>query len=148
MGQRKTTKMITDSTEPTHQLHQQYQHCTGLSIPFTMQLHYRLEHWMVQGGTAADMELVVRYLKRRIRQGKRPMESLLPRNLFSDYSNFLEDLSMARADSRPKPDPAREAVLAATGRTIPVQPAKPVADILAGCAALAEFRAWRERSGL
>lgn len=139
---------MTDSTQPTHALHAAYQHCTGLSIPFTMQLHYRLESWLAQGGTAADMELVVKYLNRRIKAGKRPMESLLPRNLFSDYSNFLEDLSMARADSKPKPDPAREPVLAATGRASPVQSAKPVADILAGCAALAEFRAWRERSGL
>ncbi len=139
---------MTDSTQPTRSLHADYLRYTGLSIPFTMPLHYRLEAWLAHGGNSTDLELVVKYLKRRIRQGKRPMESLLPRNLFSDYSNFLEDLSIARAEARDVRDPNRDAVLATTGRTAPVQTAKPVADIMAGMKALAEFRQWREQAGL
>lgn len=107
----------------THQIQSCYQalvQSTGLDIKFTTSLNYYLERFCFEGYTAEDIRLVVGYIKRRIKAGRREKESLLPRNLLIRTDNFAEDLSMARAELREfsqRPDPAKQSVLRATGRS-------------------------------
>jgi hypothetical protein len=65
-------------------------------------------------------------------------------------SNFAEDLSMARAESRqPKVNKAKESVLSATGRSLIVEDTvKSAAQILSDSNALAGLRQWRKESGI
>lgn len=120
------------TTEDTRSLHAHYTRLTGLSIPYSMQLHFRYEYFIASGCTAEDLGVVIKYIQRRIREGKREKESLLPRNMLRDYSNFQEDLSMARAEQRSQLSP-RDMALKALGRPVEAsRPARSVADILAG----------------
>jgi hypothetical protein len=140
--------MITE--DQAKQFHCEYLRLTGLDIPLTTTQRFRLERFIFDGGNEADLALVVAYLKRRIRTGHRQRESLLPRNIFADYSNFAEDLSMARAESRqPKVNKAKQSVLSATGRSMIVEDTvKSAAQILSDAKALAGLRQWRKESGL
>lgn len=134
--------MITPSD--TERFHAEYLRLTGLDIPFTTTQRFRLERFIFDGGNVKDLALVVAYLKRRIRDGKRQRESLLPRNLFVDYSNFAEDLSMARAEQRSQLSP-RDTALKALGRPVEAsKPARSVADILAGEEAFKDFIAMKQ----
>lgn len=133
------------TTEQTQSMHHVYNLLSGLAIPFSMSLHFRYEMLIAQGMTADDLGLVINYVKRRIREKRRERESLLPRNILRDYSNFQEDLSMARAEQRSQLSP-RDTALKALGRPVEAsKPARSVADILAGEKAFKELLALKER---
>ena len=107
------------------ELYDAYVVATGLDLRLTTALNYHLERFAFDGYTCDDIRMVVGYIKRRIRIGKREKESLLPRNLSQNTSHFSEDLSMARAEQRErsfKGDPARNVVLAQSGRTTMQEP--------------------------
>ncbi len=100
-----------------------YVTATKLDLKLTMGLTFQLERFAVEGFTCDDVNLVVAYLWRRIKAGKRQKECLLPRNLIVNTDEFAENLSMARSESRSlqtKPDPRKESVLKATGRSAEV----------------------------
>jgi hypothetical protein len=107
------------------ELYDAYVAATGLDLRLTTALNYQLERFAFEGYTCDDIRLVVGYIKRRIRIGRREKESLLPRNLIENTSHFAEDMSMAKAEIRErssKGDTARHTVLAQSGRTTMKQP--------------------------
>lgn len=108
------------TTEHIQSCYQALVQSTGLDLKFTTALNYQLERFCFEGFTAQDIRIVVGYIKKRIRAGRREKESLLPRNLIVRTDNFAEDLSMARSELREfaqRPDPSKESVLKATGRS-------------------------------
>lgn len=119
--------MTPPTTAQTETMHKLYVAMTGLDIPYTMQRHYSWESWLVAGHTQPDLELVVHYIKRRIKEGRREKESLLFRNMIQNKENFAEDLAIAKAESRnsPRMAPDKIRVLRATGRAENPPQAKP-----------------------
>lgn len=102
----------------TEKIHAQYKALTGLDVPYTMQTHFMWESWLASGFTEPDLACVIRYLKSKIKDGKRPKESLLPRNLIQRTDFFGEDLAIARAEARNTHTPTpRERILAQSGRS-------------------------------
>lgn len=130
------------TTDQTKSLHAQYNSITGISLPYTMRCHYAWELWLAAGYTSKDLDMVVAYIKSRIKAGKRERESLKLSLLIGDTERFAEDLSMAKAWSRtPKVDPNKAAMLRATGRNEVVKDnVKTPAQVLAGMKALEDFR--------
>lgn len=119
----------------------------GLHEDYTMSQHFRFEQWLARGFTKDDLAIVIRYMRYRIRMGKREKESLLLRNLISNPDNFSEELSMARSWSRaPKGHTDKASVLKASGRpsTVQEQPtavsAKAVLERTKLAAMLAEWK--------
>lgn len=98
-----------------------YIKATGLDIKLTTHLRYSFERFCFEGYSPEDITLVVNYIKRRIKIRRREKESLLPRNLIQNTSNFAEDLSIAKLEQRDRnnrPDSSKQEVLNSTGRTI------------------------------
>lgn len=120
----------------------------SLSEEYTMSQHFRFEQWLARGFTKDDLALVIRYMRYRIRMGKREKESLLLRNLISNPDEFSENLSMAKSWSRaPKGHTDKSSVLKATGRAEQVlAPTAVSAKAVLERPKLAEMlRQWRER---
>lgn len=100
-----------------------------------MQRVYAWELWSASGFTTDDLAVTVRHLKSRSRE---PLRAFRFEWFIGNTERFGEDLAEARALLRgPKPDPGKESVLKATGRTAaaPEQVVTP-AQVLAGNAAL------------
>lgn len=134
----------------TEKIHAQYKALAGLDVPYTMQAHFMWESWLAAGFNEPDLACVIRYLKSKIKDGKRPKESLLPRNLIQRTDFFGEDLAIARAEARNTHTPnARERILASVGMSKP-QPERvqPVGDIIAGGSAFEKFREAMKKEGL
>lgn len=114
--------MITESL--TQSFHAHYCSLTGFDRPFTIQMRYKWERWLFEKYTLDDLSLVIKYLKRKIKQNKRELASLAPRNLIEDTERFADDLVLARAESINKEargDENRRSVLEATSRTVESQ---------------------------
>lgn len=110
--------MISSSdTRSIHEYFNEQVRIEGLEIPYTMSVHFMWETWLFNKFTKDDLALVIRYMRYRIRVGKREKESLLLRNLISNPDNFSEELSMSRAWARaPKGHIDKASVLKASGR--------------------------------
>lgn len=128
------------SDEEITKLYSAYKALTGLEVPYTMQLRFTFEAFIAAGFNEPDLACVVRYIKGKIKEGKRPKESLLPRNLIQRTDFFAEDLAISRAEARnTRTETPRQAILRATGRPEqPSTPPKAVKSILEGDA-LKEF---------
>lgn len=110
---------------------------------YDMSRHFQWEAWAAAGYTVEDLHLVVAYIWRRIKAGKREMESFKLSVLIGDLSKFEDDLSIARSESavaqkearRPIASPSKAAVLRATGRETESPKADPerVDAIVAAC---------------
>lgn len=106
---------MTDDTY-IRKLHAAYVRLTGRPLPLEMSMIFRWEVWSAKGWTEDDLETVIRYIQRLIKDGRRFPESLRLYNLL-DPDKFVEDLAEVRARSRIKrEDPGRASVLRATGR--------------------------------
>lgn len=142
--------MIPSTTDDIKKLHAQYCALTGLQVPFTTQSIFMWENWLFCGFSEPDLACVVRYLKLKIKEGKRPKESLLPRNLIQRTDFFGEDLAIARAESRNKPSNSPKAeILRAAGYVEPEkQTVRPAGDVLAAAKALDDLRKWRIENNL
>lgn len=138
------------STDDTQRIHAQYRALTGLDVPYSMQLHYMWEQWLAMGWQEPDLACVVRYIKQKIKECKRPKESLLPRNLIQRTDFFAEDLAISRAEARNTcTETPRQRVLAQSGR--PEQPperCKPIRDVIAESKALADLQQWKIENGM
>lgn len=134
----------------TKTIHARYNQITGFNIPYTMMRHYYWERWLAKGYTAHDLELVVTYIKCRIRDKRREKESLLLRNLISNPDGFAEDLAMARAGKRVYHPTARDRILRSTGReSITQSSPRTAGQVMADSKAFNEFqRVVREELGL
>lgn len=136
---------MTITTEQTQDIHRHYVAVTGLDVPFSMQRHYAWEKWLAHGLTESDLDLIVRYIKRRISKRRREKESLLFRNLIERPDNALEDLSIARAESREPVKTERTRVLESTGRKEPEKLSMIPAQIMENHTQMAELlRQYRE----
>lgn len=130
--------------EEIHALHKVFVELTGRDIPLDLQ-GYR-EHqwwdWGQQGYTEADLRLVVDYVRRGIREGKRNVGALKFVNMIGDPLRFGEDLAEAKALARqPKRDRNRDEVLRASGRsTEPKANPRTADEIMRDDAAFQAFR--------
>lgn len=105
------------STDEIKALHTHYCAITGLDVPYTMNAHFAWESWVLRGFKSADIDMVVHYIRTRMKKRRREAESLLFRNLIANPDHFGEDLAMAKYQARIRPDnPDRVSVLRSTGR--------------------------------
>jgi len=113
-------------------LHLKWQELTKLNRPFNCADYWPWELWLSRGYTSADLELVVGYIWKRIKEGQRQKESFKLSNLL-EPSRFADDLAFARPAQREvKPSP-RDKILAATGRAEPKKDPEQVKAIVARC---------------
>lgn len=131
------------TTEQTAAIHKQYCCLTGLQVPYTMTQHFMWESFLAAGFTEPDLAVVVRHLKKKIREGKRPKESLLPRNIIQRIDFFGEDLAIAKAEAKPRETPRQE-ILRAVHRTEPLKEPVKAGDVMAAGKAFDAFKAWRD----
>ena len=126
-------------------LHNHYCQLSGLPVPYTFYHEYSWGVWEHYGFTKPDIELVIRYVQKRIKGQHRQKESLMFRNLIAHPESFADDLAMARSLLRkPVVDEGKQSVLRATHRPVEVDvPARSAADILAGEKAFAAFQAMK-----
>lgn len=133
-----------DETKLLRDLHQAYVNGSGLVVEFTMSRIHAWQLWRSRGWGFADLGLVLKYLKRMIKEGKKWQSSLGFRALIENTDAFEELLAMARAQARqPKVDRAKAEVLRATGRKeeVKAQP-RSAAEILRDAKAFEDFRAF------
>lgn len=136
--------------EQTKLLHARWQQLTGLEVPYDFSRHFAWEMWISKGLTIADLETIVAYIKKRIKQGRREKESLMFRNMVNNVDNAIEDLSIARAESRnSRTESPKAEILRAAGYVEPEkQTTRPVSDVLAAAKALDDLRKWRMENGI
>lgn len=130
--------------------HAEYQRLTGQRVTL-LGREWVWWEWIQRELTLDDLRLLIRDKQRRIRQGELPPQSIAFRNAVANADFAEEDILLLRARTRARPaDPARAAVLRATGRpthsdSSPTQAAGPIAarltsDPAAAAAAFAEFQ--------
>ena len=105
------------SADEIKQLHDHYCKLTGLPVRYTLYHEYCWSTWELAGFSKDDLELVIHYIQRRIRDGRRERESLMFRNLIAHPESFADDLAMARVRQAPPIDRAKSEVLRATCRS-------------------------------
>lgn len=135
-----------DETPSLHGIHLRYCAITGLNKPFTTEDMGIWRNFLALGFTVKDLEIVVAHLKRKL-SGQRLLSAMKLRWLVRDTESFGEELAEARALARvPRQDPARLAVLRATGRETVKVPdnVRTPAQILAGENALKELLKLRD----
>lgn len=138
------------TTDQTKAFHVRWQQLTGIELAYDFSRHFAWEQWIGKGLTITDLEIIVTYIKKRIRQGRREKESLMFRNMVNNVDNALEDLSIARAETRnERKETPRERILSSVGMSKP-QPERvqPVGDIMAGSSAFEKFREAMKAEGL
>lgn len=140
--------MIPNETSAYEKLHAVFCSGTGREIKFTMQKYFQWEHWAANGWTAADLKMVIDFIKRKIKAGERRAESLRFDNLL-EPARFEEDLVDARGWNRkPKIDQARKRTLESTGRRgEPPQPAPETAgQVLERTKLAQQLKEWKEKN--
>jgi len=109
---------MTDPAEQILQLHRLYVEQTGHAVSLGFDRERAWFDFLARGWTEDDLRLVIEKIKSGIRRGERRPGALKFRNLIVQLDYFDEDLAEARAAARVKRmDPARAAVLRATGRS-------------------------------
>lgn len=131
------------------QLHDIYVGMTGHEYPLSFGARSMWERWLYAGFKPNDLSLVIRYIKARVRSGKRQRESFKFMTLIGDTDKFADDLCMARAEARQKQgkfDPGKAGVLKSTGRQEkPLKDtAKTAYQIIQESKALEDFRKFRD----
>lgn len=97
-------------------VHKVFVELTGMPLVLTMGRIFIYEQWLLQF-TEADLRIVVPYIKKGIKAGRRQPGALKFSNLIENPARFEEDLGMAKAESRrPVIDRERSSVLKSTGR--------------------------------
>lgn len=105
-----------------------YQKLSGLTLRTRGVVSGREEawyNWMQAGFTLHDLELVIIWLKRRQREGKRDIGSMRFSTLIGNIDRFTEELSMAEAELRNchPPPSAKEKVIQQARPTLSEPPA-------------------------
>lgn len=131
--------------EQTKALHSRWQQLTGLEVPYDFSRHFAWEMWISKGLTITDLETIVVYIKKRIKQGRREKESLMFRNMVNNVDNAIEDLSIARAEARnSRTESPKAEILRAAGHIEPEkQTARPVGDVAKAALAFDAFKIWK-----
>ncbi len=135
------TKVPTN--EEIAKIHAAYKALTGIEAELTMSVRFVWEAFLVRY-SEPDLACVVRYLRQRIKEKRREVESLGMRNLVSNLDYFAETLSMARAESRNSiKESPRQEILRAVGRPEkPKEQCKPIAEVLA------DLQNWKRENGM
>lgn len=121
--------MTIPTTQETAALHEEFNRLTKQSVRYDMSRHFAWEAWLAEGYTADDLRLVIAYIWRRIKAGKRERESFKLSVLIGSQSRWEDDLSMARSEATvasktPRVNAGRAAVQRSTGR----EPERPKSD--------------------
>lgn len=95
-----------DMAARIHAVHQLYSQLTGQTLP--LRYHRERMWWELlrAGYTPHDLRLVIRYLQREIRAGRRNVGALKLSNLLQ-LDRFEEDLQISRVRLTPPPPPPR-----------------------------------------
>lgn len=113
------------TTSDTREIHDEYCKLTRLDSRYSMQTHFVWESWLAQGYTRDDLALVVGYIWRRIKAGKRERESFKLSVLIGNLSRWEEDLAIAKsertiASKTVAVDAGRASALRSSGRRVEV----------------------------
>lgn len=135
------------TTENYDSIHSVYCSITNRPVLYDTRKFFAWQAWQAMGWTEEDLRLVVAFILRRIKTGKRRPESLRFTLLIEDHSRFEDDVLDARMEARQsqnQPTP-RARALSSVGRTEPEpERCRSVDSIMAESKALAEFRAMRD----
>jgi hypothetical protein len=125
------------------ELHATWNSCTGQNLPLIL-CDYAREfgyHQFIKAGfNEKDIVEVVRYLKRKIKEGTRLEGALRWSNCVGDICRFAEDLAMCRAEERnrkPPPTPLQRVLEQARPTAATMTPkdaqitARPVGELIA-----------------
>lgn len=109
------------TTADYEEMHRRYAFLTGMDTAFIWQRHEMMWlQWHDCGFTMDDLALVAKYLRGQIANRVRFLASLRFERLIGDTGAFADHLAEAKAalglNKKPRPNPARESVLKATGR--------------------------------
>lgn len=141
---------MTQAQHDIREMHSAYCAGTGfaLALDFAREMVW-FEVWR-RGIRAADVRDLIAENRRRTKLGI-PARSLLFRNFAGSPDFMEEDLAELRAQKRvPRRDPARAAVLRATGRPEAPEPpqGRPVGAVLSGEEMARRLKEWRKGEGL
>jgi len=126
-------------------LHQTYCALTHRNMVLTTREHYGWNAFVAKGWTEDDLRLVIGFIQRRIKAGKRFPESFRFHNLILDQSRFADDLLDARAEARQPRPSAKDRLLASTNRPAPIHDNAVRADQVHERSQLAlRLKAWKE----
>ena len=133
---------MTDETALALPYHQAYCDRTGRGVPLSLDRTLAWSVFRHHGLTVSDLEAVIAYVKRKVKEGRKWPSALGFRRLVEDIEGFEELLSECRAWRRvPQVDKAKVEVLKATGRPAQLQPrARSAEEILRDDQAFAQFR--------
>ena len=132
------------TTEDHAPIHAVYVRITNRPVIYDTRKYFAWQSWLAMGWTEADLRLVVAFILRRIKEGKRWQESLRFGNLIENHERFADDLIDAKmAERQVKPTP-RAKLLASVGReeVLPDR-VKSAASIIAESKALADLQAFK-----
>src|SRR6185295_17265726 len=105
------------TTEDHTSIHALYQWLTDRDVAMTMQDHYRWSQYKAHGWDESHLQLVIPFIKLRIKHRRRFEESLRLHNLI-DPDRFADALADAIAELRQRPTPRAKA-LQSIGRQEP-----------------------------
>lgn len=129
-----------DMTKQIEHLHALFVQLTGRDLPLDA-CGYRYSQWMdwirFGGGDEHKLRVVVAYVKKGIREGKRHDGALKFQNLIVDWPRFADDYAEAcqwlkaqEAEKRGRIDKGKAQVLRDTGRAVDTgRPARTAGDI-------------------
>lgn len=140
---------------PITTLNTTFTRLTGYAQPLNWHAEYVWSQWLMYSDpewTVTDLELVIAYVKRKMRKtpdavGYTP-GSLRFSRLIQEPQTFLELLGMAKAEIRKRdPNPARTEILRATGRTNPEQEPQSAGVVLERSKLAGMLGEWRKSNG-
>jgi hypothetical protein len=141
---------MTQAQQDIRAMHDAYVAGTGLQVTLDFAREEAWWHVWKRGIRAKDITDLIAENRRRVRFGI-PARSLTFRNFVGSPDFLEEDLAELRARERtPKRDPAKAAVLRATGRPEAPEPpqGKPVGEVLSGEEMARRLAEWRKGEGL
>ena len=109
--------IVPEKLAEIQRLHSTYKLLTGLVVPLDSYREYQWFEFIRRGLTEDDLCAVIRSIRKGVAANTRNRGALRFTNLIGQLDRFEEDLAECRALARgPARQPARDAVLQATGR--------------------------------
>lgn len=110
---------MTDVTPQLTYLHGVYCQLSKRSMTMTTREMYGWQAWIAKGYKVEDLRLVIAFIQKRIKDGRRFPESLRFHNLIERHDRFADDLLDSRAEANKPVRTDRQSVLEASGRPDP-----------------------------
>lgn len=133
-----------DQTSHINYLHGIYCQLSKRSMTLNARDFYHWEWFISQGYKVEDLRLVIGFIQKRIKEGRRFPESLRIHNLL-DPAKFADDICDARQESRNRLPSARSRILEASSRPQDTsKPARSTESVMRESQALRDLLALRD----